>query len=53
MEGPFTAREKGAQDERNIIPCNEKIAQKFLDASDNLVKFIGIAPEERKYNFFH
>ena len=47
MEGPFISpAKKGAQDERNIIPCNEEIAQKFLDASDNLVKFIGIAPEE-------
>ena len=47
MEGPFISPvKKGAQDERNIIPCNEEIAQKFLDASDNLVKFIGIAPEE-------
>ena len=47
MEGPFISSvKKGAQDERNIIPCNEEIAQKFLDASDNLVKFIGIAPEE-------
>ena len=48
MEGPFISPvKKGAQDERNI-PCNEKIAQKFLDASDNLVKFIGIAPEENE-----
>ena len=47
MEGPFISPvKKGAQDERNIISCNEEIAQKFLDASDNLVKFIGIAPEE-------
>lgn len=47
MEGPFISPvKKGAQDERNIIPCNEEIAQKFLDASDNLVKFMGIAPEE-------
>ena len=49
MEGPFISPvKKGAQDERNIIPCNEKIAQKFLDASNNLVKFIGIAPEENE-----
>ena len=52
MEGPFISPvKKGAQDERNIIPCNEKIAQKFLDASDNLVKFIGIAPEENTISF--
>lgn len=47
MEGPFISPvKKGAQDERNIISCDEKIAQGFLDASDNLVKFMGIAPEE-------
>ena len=47
MEGPFISSvKKGAQDERNILPCNEKIARKFLDVSYNLVKFIGIAPEE-------
>ena len=47
MEGPFISPvKKGAQDERNIIPCNEEVAQRFLDASDNLVKFLGIAPEE-------
>lgn len=47
MEGPFISPvKKGAQDERNIVPCNEVIAQRFLDASDNLVKFMGIAPEE-------
>lgn len=47
MEGPFISPvKKGAQDERNIIPCNKEVAEKFLDASDNLVKFIGIAPEE-------
>ena len=46
MEGPFISPvKKGAQDERNIIPCNKEVAEKFLDASDNLVKFIGIAPE--------
>lgn len=34
-EGPFISPiKKGAQDERNIIPCNEEIAQRFLDASD-------------------
>lgn len=47
MEGPFISPvKKGAQDERNIIPCDKEIAQKFLDASDGLVKFMGIAPEE-------
>ncbi len=46
MEGPFiSAGKKGAQDERNIIPCNEEICQQFLDSSEGLVKFVGIAPE--------
>ncbi|MDO4312497.1 MAG: N-acetylglucosamine-6-phosphate deacetylase [Eubacteriales bacterium] len=51
MEGPFISIEKkGAQDERNIITCNAEICQQFLDASEGLVKFVGIAPE-RNENF--
>lgn len=34
------------QDEKNIIPCDVEIAKRFLAASEGLVKFIGIAPEE-------
>ena len=31
MEGPFISPvKKGAQDERNISPCNEEVAQRFL-----------------------
>ena len=46
MEGPFISpAKKGAQDERNIIPCDSDICQRFLDASEGLVKFVGIAPE--------
>ncbi len=46
MEGPFISEEKkGAQDERNIISCDAEICQRFLDASEGLVKFVGIAPE--------
>lgn len=46
MEGPFISIEKkGAQDERNIIPCDAEICGRFLDASKGLVKFVGIAPE--------
>ena len=49
MEGPFISKvKKGAQDERNIILCNVEIAEQFLEASDGLVKFIGIAPEDNK-----
>lgn len=47
MEGPFISPvKKGAQDQKNIIACDEKICQRFLEASDGLVKFVGIAPEE-------
>lgn len=47
MEGPFISpAKKGAQDEKNIIPCDAEICRRFLDASEGLVKFIGIAPEE-------
>ena len=49
MEGPFISKvKKGAQDERNIIPCNAEIEEQFLEASDGLVKFIGIAPEDNE-----
>ena len=47
MEGPFISpAKKGAQDERNIIPCDVKVCERFLKASEGLVKFMGIAPEE-------
>ncbi|MBM6826538.1 N-acetylglucosamine-6-phosphate deacetylase [Mordavella massiliensis] len=47
MEGPFISKvKKGAQDERNILPCDVEVARRFLEASKGLVKFIGIAPEE-------
>lgn len=46
MEGPFISEEKkGAQDARNIISCNEEICRRFLEASDGLVRFVGVAPE--------
>ena len=46
MEGPFISKEKkGAQDTRNIIPCDAEVCRRFLKASEGLVKFIGIAPE--------
>lgn len=47
MEGPFISKvKKGAQDERNILPCDVDICKRFLTASEGLVKFIGVAPEE-------
>lgn len=46
MEGPFISeKKKGAQDERNIITCDTSICQRFLNASEGLVKFVGVAPE--------
>ena len=46
MEGPCLSEEKkGAQDERNIITCDEDVCRRFLEASGGLVKFVGIAPE--------
>ena len=45
MEGPFISKaKKGAQDERNIIPCDAEIFE--ISGSGRLVSFIGIAPEE-------
>lgn len=50
MEGPFISpAKKGAQDARNILPCNVEICDRFLKASESLVKFIGIAPEESEH----
>lgn len=47
MEGPFISKvKKGAQDEKNIIPCDVFIYKKFQKAARGLVKFVGIAPEE-------
>ena len=49
MEGPFISPvKKGAQDARNIVSCDAEICRRFLDASDGLVKFVGIAPEQSK-----
>lgn len=47
MEGPFISpMKKGAQDEKNILPCSVEICDRFLKVSNGLVKFIGVAPEE-------
>lgn len=47
MEGPFISKvKKGAQDPRHITQCGVGLARRFLEASEGLVKFIGIAPEE-------
>lgn len=49
MEGPFICEEKkGAQNEKHIISCDADICQRFLNASEGLVKFVGIAPERNE-----
>lgn len=49
MEGPFISRDKkGAQDPAYIRPCDAELGRWFLEASEGLVKFIGIAPEENE-----
>lgn len=49
MEGPFISHvKKGAQDDKNILHCDVDICESFLAASEGLVKFIGIAPEENE-----
>lgn len=46
MEGPFISeKKKGAQDERNIITCDASVCRRFLEASEGLVRFVGVAPE--------
>lgn len=47
MEGPFISPvKKGAQDASYIIPCSVEVCRQFLETSEGLVKFIGLAPEE-------
>lgn len=47
MEGPFISKEKrGAQDEKNLIPCDVELARRFVEESGGLVRIIGLAPEE-------
>lgn len=47
MEGPFISREKcGAQNPEYILPCDENMCREFLEVSNGLVKYIGLAPEE-------
>ncbi len=46
MEGPFISRaRKGAQNGDYILPCSESLCRIFLEASEGLVKIIGLAPE--------
>ena len=47
MEGPFISHvKKGAQNEKYILKCDEKILTRFMESSGGLVKFVGLAPEE-------
>lgn len=47
MEGPFISHvKKGAQNEAYILPTNIDVVHAFMEASDGLVRFIGLAPEE-------
>lgn len=47
MEGPFISHaKKGAQNGAYIRPCDIGIAKRFWEASQGLVKFLAIAPEE-------
>ena len=47
MEGPFISRtKKGAQNEDFIIRCDDGIVDEFIEASGDLLKIIGLAPEE-------
>ena len=46
MEGPFISEaKKGAQDARNILPCDVDIFHRFQKAAEGMVNYIGIAPE--------
>lgn len=48
MEGPFiSAEKKGAQDASHIIPCDIDVFHEFQASANGLVKFIGIAPEQK------
>lgn len=47
MEGPFISEEKkGAQDARNIVPCDVGLFRRFQNAAEGLVKYMGVAPEK-------
>lgn len=46
MEGPFISYEKrGAQNPDYILPCDVGLLHRFIEASDGLLKIIGLAPE--------
>ncbi len=47
MEGPFISPvKKGAQNEKYIKKADPEMLDRFIEASDGLLKIIGLAPEE-------
>lgn len=47
MEGPFISHiKKGAQNGDYILPADARLVDRFLEASQGLLKIIGLAPEE-------
>ena len=47
MEGPFISHvKKGAQNGKYILPASAQICRDFVQASEGLLKIIGLAPEE-------
>lgn len=47
MEGPFVSPvKKGAQNEKYIVPASADMVRRYIEASDGLLKIIGLAPEE-------
>ncbi len=47
MEGPFISPKKcGAQDPKNIVKADTALFDRFWKASQGLISFIGLAPEE-------
>lgn len=47
MEGPFISyKKRGAQNPNYIIRANADLVDRFIKASGNLLKIIGLAPEE-------
>ena len=47
MEGPFISHaRKGAQNEKYIIPCSSETVDRFIRASEGLLRIIGLAPDE-------
>lgn len=47
VEGPFISKEhKGAQDERHILEPDINIMEKLIEASNNSIKVVALAPEK-------